>query len=672
MSAINQAELISQLIVASAQSPMILVNKDGNIIFVNSETEKLFAYDNGEMVGRPIEDIIAKRYKEKLVDPRNIFEGEPKDWVLGNGKELYAARKDETEFAAEMGLIQMVTNEGKLTLVVITDITARKLEAENLVSSERQFREFFDNAPEAIVILDIDTLTFSRTNSNAYKLFKYPSDALRDMGLIDISPEWQPDGKRSQEKITGLIEHAMNVEKMFFEWSICDADGNELLCEVRLVALPGANSRQLMASFIDIAERKLTESDLRTAHKRLLFRLENTLLGFIEWDENHKVKAWSKRSSEIFGWTMEEFMSQQKNVYGLVYEADLSWIQDISEKLINGEMERISVLQRNYTKDGRVIWCEWFHSVLKDESGKVDTIMSLVQDVTERKNAEKQILQMNRHLEQRVSERTMRLTEANKELEGFSYSVSHDLRAPVRAILGFGKIIRREYGATMDKDLCELFEHIEGSGLRMNMIIEDLLSLAKYGKEKLHMERVDMTKLFQNVWNNIKRLTPNNIVLDLPVLPHVEGDRSILEQVLINLLSNAIKYSSKKEKPTIQVGFKEEDNFTSFFVKDNGVGFSMEYYHRLFGAFQRLHGVSEFDGTGVGLLLVKRIVEKHGGAVWAESKINEGATFWFTLPKALPQKFAMRTEEKKLVERAPQIPVANIKKIELRRMQSGG
>jgi PAS domain S-box-containing protein len=439
-----------------------------------------------------------------------------------------------------------------------------------------------------------------------------------------------------------------------------------------LVALPGIQNRQLLASFIDIAERKITESDLRTAHKRLLFRLENTLLGFIEWDEHLKVKAWSKRSSEIFGWTMEEFMGQQKDVYGLVYEADLSWIQDIAQKLLKGEVERISVLQRNYTKDGRVIWCEWFHSVLKDESGKVDTIMSLVQDVTERKAAETEIYQLNEHLEERVSKRTLELTEANKELEGFSYSVSHDLRSPVRSILGFSKIIKREYGAAMEKDLAELFEYIENCSIRMNTIITDLLTLAKYGKEKLYMERVDMTKLFQNVWNNLKRTAPANIVLDLPVLPYIEGDKSIIEQVLINLLSNAIKYSSKKENPIVQVGFKLESDFTSFFVKDNGVGFNMEYYHRLFGAFQRLHGTSEFDGTGVGLLLVKRIIEKHGGAVWAESKVNEGATFWFTLPKALPQTFAVRTDQLKMVERAPQIPVADTRKIELRRMQADG
>jgi PAS domain S-box-containing protein len=672
MTAINQAELISQLIVASAQNPMILVNKEGEIIFANSETEKLLAYGKNELIGHPIEDIIAKRYKEKLADSRNIFLGNPKDWVLGNGKELYAARKDETEFPAEMGLIQLVTAEGMLTLIVVIDITEKKLAADTLSSSEKQFREFFENAPEAIAVLDIDLLTFARTNSNAFKLFKYPADALRSMSLTDISPEWQPDGKRSREKITDLIAHALNVEKMFFEWTICDADGNEILCEVRLVALPGIQNRQLLASFIDIAERKITESDLRTAHKRLLFRLENTLLGFIEWDEHLKVKAWSKRSSEIFGWTMEEFMGQQKDVYGLVYEADLSWIQDIAQKLLKGEVERISVLQRNYTKDGRVIWCEWFHSVLKDESGKVDTIMSLVQDVTERKAAETEIYQLNEHLEERVSKRTLELTEANKELEGFSYSVSHDLRSPVRSILGFSKIIKREYGAAMEKDLAELFEYIENCSIRMNTIITDLLTLAKYGKEKLYMERVDMTKLFQNVWNNLKRTAPANIVLDLPVLPYIEGDKSIIEQVLINLLSNAIKYSSKKENPIVQVGFKLESDFTSFFVKDNGVGFNMEYYHRLFGAFQRLHGTSEFDGTGVGLLLVKRIIEKHGGAVWAESKVNEGATFWFTLPKALPQTFAVRTDQLKMVERAPQIPVADTRKIELRRMQADG
>ena len=169
----------------------------------------------------------------------------------------------------------------------------------------------------------------------------------------------------------------------------------------------------------------------------------------------------------------------------------------------------------------------------------------------------------------------------------------------------------------------------------MNIIIDDLLTLAKFGKEKLRITPVDMTKLIQCVWTNVKALNQHHAVLVMPELPVVEADMSMIEQVLINLISNAVKYSSKQEHPIVEISFKDDLDKITFYVKDNGVGFDMAHYDRLFSAFQRLHSMREFEGTGVGLVLVKRIVEKHGGNVGAEAKTGEGATFWFSLPKVI-------------------------------------
>jgi len=211
--------------------------------------------------------------------------------------------------------------------------------------------------------------------------------------------------------------------------------------------------------------------------------------------------------------------------------------------------------------------------------------------------------------------------------------VSHDLQSPLRTLSGFTNIIIDKYGPTFTQELRDLFGFILTSGKRMNSIVDDLLKLAKFGNERLAVRTIHMTDLFQKVWNDLNKNTKSYVQFELPSLPDVMGDESMMEQVIINLLSNAIKYSSKVEHPKIKVGYSNASGTPTYFVKDNGVGFSMEHYNKLFGAFQRLHSREEFEGTGIGLLLVKRIIENHGGNVWAESKVNEGATFYFTIPE---------------------------------------
>ena len=226
------------------------------------------------------------------------------------------------------------------------------------------------------------------------------------------------------------------------------------------------------------------------------------------------------------------------------------------------------------------------------------------------------------------------LEATNQELEAFSYSVSHDLRAPVRSMVGFTKIIKQDYGAEMAPEQAELFGYIEESGKHMNSIIDDLLKLAQYGKGILKKELVDMGWLINGVWLNIGRTTPHHATLELSELPVVEMDMGMMQQVVVNLLTNAIKYSSKTKDPVVKIWCETGEEFYTFYFKDNGAGFDMKDYDRLFGAFQRLHNMNEFEGTGVGLTLVKRIIEKHGGTIAAEAEVDKGATFYFTLPRS--------------------------------------
>lgn len=321
------------------------------------------------------------------------------------------------------------------------------------------------------------------------------------------------------------------------------------------------------------------------------------------------------------------------------YEVWLSFIHPDDLEMVLAENKKPDVIANGVAFDHRILWRDgtlrYLHSEAKyelDKDGRPIGMYGISQDITERKLAEEKIHQLNESLEQRVAERTAELTEANKALEAFSYSVSHDLRAPLRVISGYIGVIKEEYGKDFSEDLMQLFAQVNGGAKRMNIIIDDMLKLARYSKGALQLTDVDMDMLVQAVWDNLALTNPHNATLLKDKLPNVQADFSMLQQVLVNLLSNAIKYSSKKDQPTVKIAATLTPSDVIFSIQDNGAGFDMAAYSKLFGAFQRLHGASEFEGTGVGLLLVKRIIEKHGGLVWAEGRVGEGATFYFSLP----------------------------------------
>ncbi len=243
-----------------------------------------------------------------------------------------------------------------------------------------------------------------------------------------------------------------------------------------------------------------------------------------------------------------------------------------------------------------------------------------------------EIVSFNQKLEQKVEERTMQLAEANKELESFSYSVSHDLRAPLRAVNGYAKILEEDFGTVLDDEGRRLLTVIQDNAKRMGLLIDDLLSFSRLGRKDIVKSYVDMNGLVKSVKDDIEKTTPHRARIIIHPLNPLVADRSLINQVMVNLLSNAIKYSSGAESPVVEIKSYKEDGEVVYEVKDNGAGFNNLYVNKLFGVFQRLHSNEEFEGTGVGLALVKRIITKHGGRVWANGEVNKGATFYFGLP----------------------------------------
>jgi signal transduction histidine kinase len=256
----------------------------------------------------------------------------------------------------------------------------------------------------------------------------------------------------------------------------------------------------------------------------------------------------------------------------------------------------------------------------------------LEHEMAERQQVDAELRRLNEELEQRVADRTRELTAANKEMESFSYSVSHDLRTPLRAIDGYSRILQEDFAGKLDDEGQRLLGVIRQNSQKMGQLIDDLLAFARFGRKSLATAEIDMKRMVEETLKEIPS-DGKAPVLMLGMLPPAHGDPSLVKQIWMNLLTNAIKFSSKHEKPQVEVGGYSDGTHNVYCVKDNGAGFDMRYYDKLFGVFQRLHRVEEFAGTGVGLAIVQRVVSRHGGRVWAEGKVDEGAAFYFSLPK---------------------------------------
>lgn len=266
-------------------------------------------------------------------------------------------------------------------------------------------------------------------------------------------------------------------------------------------------------------------------------------------------------------------------------------------------------------------------------SGRGTFIIGSFRDITEKKKVEAQLNNLTHHLESTVLLRTRQLEAINKELDAFSYSVSHDLRAPLRAIDGYSKILIEDYGGLVDQEGRDIMDTIRRNTKRMGQLIDDLLAFSRVGKQPVVSGEVDMDQLVKGIINEMISADGGRTDFCIQLLPPTNGDYNMLKQVLTNLISNAVKYSAKRQNPVVEIGSFRVNENQVYYVKDNGAGFDMTYYDKLFGVFQRLHSTRDFEGTGVGLAIVHRIISRHGGKVWAEGKEDEGATFYFSLPK---------------------------------------
>jgi PAS domain S-box-containing protein len=345
-------------------------------------------------------------------------------------------------------------------------------------------------------------------------------------------------------------------------------------------------------------------------------------------DNEGKIISWNEGAEKIYGYSESEALKMK--IWNIIPEYMQIEIEEIVNKILKGK--KIELLEtKRITKHGRLVDVLFSAAVITDYGNDNKSIAITERNITEQKIADEQIERLNKDLQSNVTD----LIATNKELESFSYSISHDLRAPLRALNGYSNILEEDHIELLNDDAKRLLGEIKYNAKKMGVLIDDLLAFSRLGRKEVKKQRINTNEIIEHVLRETNHSAPHKAVIKINNLPMSYADQSLIYQVWMNLISNAIKYSEKKELPEIEIGATDSENETTYYVKDNGAGFDMQYADKLFGVFERLHGTDEFEGTGIGLAIVHRIITKHGGEIRAEGKVNEGAAFYFTLPKII-------------------------------------
>ncbi|HEY6801990.1 MAG TPA: PAS domain S-box protein [Pyrinomonadaceae bacterium] len=525
--------------------------------------------------------------------------------------------------------VASVAEAARLSMEVQEHLSERNAATMRVTQSQAQLTDLIDSASDAIIVAD-GQQRVTLFNPAAEKMFilnerDVLGKPISQIINVDQLPDYLPRPQRFSQAKPYLIPAV-------------DSEGRKLQLETSISHLESARGKSSTFILRDVSERRRAEQVAKESEERLHTVIENLSEGLVIADLDGQILHFNRAAIRNHGFnTLDECLLKVSDFAKLL---ELSTpdgrILPLEEwplpKVIAGEKlrdyeVRVRRLDRN--------WYRIFNyggEIVEEPNGRPLAFLTAT-DITERKLAEKQIHRLNEELEQRVSDRTAQLQAANKELEAFSYSVSHDLRAPLRHINGFSQALLEDYEDKLDETGKGYLNEVRGASQEMAQLIDDVLELARVTRSEMHREPVNLSELAEGVFAELKNIDKDRSV-DIHIQSDlaVQCDRRLMRIVLVNLIGNAWKFTSQRPRAEVTFGQAQENGEKVYFVRDNGAGFDMAFAGKLFGAFQRLHTVSEFEGTGIGLATVQRIIHRHGGRVWAEGKPNEGATFYFALP----------------------------------------
>ncbi len=526
-----------------------------------------------------------------------------------------------------------VFEDGQLTGLrgLFMDIDETKRKTLELDETYEKLHLSVEAGQIAIWIWDMKTNELE-WNDQAYEVFGVTKDF--EPTFEKFSAMIHPD---DLDYVVEATQKSIETDERFdIQFRFNKGNGSEIILSGRgdIVRDEDGNPVQMIGINMDITDRNEMVENLKRQESQLRSFVEQAPAAVAMFDKNMKYITVSNKWYEHNKIEGEKIIG--KSHYDVLPQVKKreDWLA-IHKRVLAGE--ELSKGKDQFTRtDNSEVWISWKAIPWYNAEGEIGGMILYVSDITKEVEYTEELENEIEARTQQIRKQAENLEQVNKELESFSYSISHDLRAPLRSINGFSDIILEDHSGQLDEEGKRLMGVVKESAVTMGQLIDDMLEFSRLGKKKLQKSEINMTKLFENVCE-VETGTYSNKQIDLNIntLPNAMGDVALIKQVVVNLVSNAFKYSSKEDKIIINIGFDQiEENEVTYFVKDNGTGFKMEYHDKLFGVFHRLHSKNEFEGTGVGLAIVKRIINKHGGKIWAESEEGKGSTFFFSMPNS--------------------------------------
>ncbi len=601
-------------IVESAMDAVMAKNLDGTITAWNRSAERVFGYLSDEIIGKNILSIYPpERVNEERDIIRRIESGETIEAF-----ETVRIRKDGSRFDVSLAISPIVNQEGRIVgaSAIARDITRRKQFTERLHLQA----SILDQIYNAVVTTDLDGRIIY-WNKFAEDFYGWKTDEVMGKKAAEILVQGESEVESNERSTTlendgrwnGRVQHLRK-------------DGSRVHVHVYTVVLHDAENNPIGRNTVcvDISETIRSEEALRSAEQRYRTTLESLSEGCQivdrEWRYLYVNDAVAGRAHRA----REEFIGRRLNeIYPGIEKTTMFAV--LRKCMADRKSNRVEI--SFVYPDGTLLWFDMRVEPVPEG------IFILSSDITEERRLREELVRHKEHLEELVEKRTLQLETANRELEAFSYSVSHDLRAPLRHVHGYADLLARHSAGSLDDKGSRYLRLISDSVKEMGNLIDDLLSFSRMGRTEMRKAEVNLRESVDAVIRDLAgEIEGRSVEWDIRSLPIVNADRSMLRLVFQNLLGNAVKYTRPREKAVIEIGSTTQNGEVSVYVKDNGVGFDMEYADKLFGVFQRLHRSDEFEGTGIGLANVRRIIHRHDGRTWAEGEVGKGATFYFSLP----------------------------------------
>ena len=598
---------------------MVVVSPNGEIVLLNVQAEKQFGYRRDELLGQEVKSIIPEGFAERLIADGTRTAAEALAQQIGMGIELNGRRKDGSEFPIEIMLSPLESAEGTLVTAAIRDLTKHKNAEKHLAQMEARYRGLLEAAPDAMVVVNRSG-EIVLLNVQAEKQFGYRRDELLGQKVKSIIPEGFAERLIADGTRTAAEALAQQIGTGI-ELNGRRKDGSEFPIEIMLSPLESAEGILVTAAIRDITERKRVEDALRQSEERFRLMVSGVKdYANVMLDPEGLIVSWNEGAERLKGYRAEEIIGQH---FSRFYFAE-----DIRKGLPALELKQAKETGRfegegwRVRKDGSRFLANIVITALRDEKGQLRGFGKITRDITERKRSEE-------HLTKTMEE----LKRSNDELGQFAYVASHDLQEPLRMVASYTQLLAQRYKGRLDSDADEFIAFAVDGCNRMQGLIQDLLSYSRAGANAEPLREISCEDALEKTLRNLcATIQDSGAMVTHNSLPNIMMDETQLVQVFQNLIGNAIKYRGA-EPPRVHVSAtRNGGNEWIFSVRDNGMGMEPQYFERIFILFQRLHGQKEFEGTGIGLAMCKKIVDRLGGRIWVESQPMKGSTFYFALP----------------------------------------